>query len=83
LNVSIKVSGEAVILSYEKEHEQHRQVIAGGADGVLVSIDESGRIDVHPPEGPLPTERVREAVRQITAGAHVLGELAHDAGATA
>jgi hypothetical protein len=81
MNVSLKISGAAAILAYEKEHERHQHVIAGGANGVLVSIDQEGHIHVQPPGDPSSTERVREAVRQITDGAQMLGELARDAGA--
>ena len=78
MNISIKVSGDTVILSFEKEHERYRHLIAGGADGLLVWIDEEGRIYIRQPEGPLPADRVREVVRQIIGGARTLGELAHD-----
>jgi hypothetical protein len=81
MDASIRISGDAAILSVEKEHEQYRYLIAGGTDGVLAWIDQEGHVRVGPPEGPLPVDRVREGVRLIIEGTQMLTELAHDTGA--
>jgi hypothetical protein len=64
-----------VLLTLVTEPAAVVTVLAGGSDGVLITIDHNGRILVTPPKGPGDPE-VRLAVEAMLQGVNVLSGLA-------
>lgn len=68
---SMRFTDEAVFLNLVNEQGNVVNVIFGGNDGVLITIDGKGEITVLPPEGPGDPE-VRQAVASIRQAVDVL-----------
>ena len=75
MRASLEVWHGTVFAKFLNEHGPQVEIIRGGNDGVLITIDGNGKVTVRPPEGPGDPEASR-LLKTIADAVTALGDRA-------